>query len=250
MENHDLEIKETLDKAKNIISLRYITVSLSLVFGGVAALAVKAFIPLFVGVILATIVLAYNFIGSYFLRSKISTENPNQIINISFILLLVDVFMLTGIVYLTGGILSPFTFIYLILPILMGLLAPEKSYFCLGIAFLILILYESLLAMQFYGIAPLFTVLRQGKEVYQDKNLFLSFRLIFPVSILTVLFYTNNLASHLAKGKLVREQEQEQFKIILKELKEFYKVATERELKIMELEKEIAKLKGRHAEPD
>ena len=201
MSEYSQEKKDLLDKGYGIINLRYVTLTALVLLGFIAAVAANAFIPLVSGIILAILVLTYNTAALGYLKRKENLLRSHQILRLSFLLLFLDVLVITVIVYISGGILSPFTFVYLIFPVIMIMLAPDKTYFALSITLFIILVYESLLTLQYYEIIPTFFVIEQGKAVYQDKNLLLYYRFIFPVAIFAMLFCASDLAKRLIKDR-------------------------------------------------
>jgi hypothetical protein len=198
---NDQEKTVALARAYGIISLRFITVGALALLGVIAAVAAHALLPLVSGLILAALVVIYNAIGYAYLKGKETSIHAGSIISLSFALLVFDTLVITCIVCFTGGILSPFAFVYLVFPAVAGMLFPDRTYLTLSLSLFIIFLYEILLTMIYYGMIPNFPVIQQGLEIYQDLNLLGYFRFIFPVAIFIMLFCVNDLLSHLIKEK-------------------------------------------------
>ncbi|MGB9613832.1 MAG: hypothetical protein ACPL4K_06665, partial [Candidatus Margulisiibacteriota bacterium] len=169
-------------------------------------MAAKATAPLLAGLSLAAIISLYNFAGWFYLKRKETILNSTQITFLGFFQIFFDIVVITILIHVTGGILSPFTLLYLFGIILISFIAPEKPHFVTLTAFLVIIFYESLLALEFYSILPPFQVIKKGLEVYADLGFFLYFLLIFPTFALISIFLSVNIAQTLTKGRKSLEQ--------------------------------------------
>jgi len=197
----EVEKQETLERVYWVINLRYIAAGVALFLGAVAAFIALAFAPLIAGVTLAVIVFIYNTTGWVYLKRKEAVLNPNQITLLGFGQILADIAVITLLIHVTGGILSPFVLMYLFGIMLMGFIAPERAQYVYLIAILIVILYEGILALEFYGILPAVSVIKRGLEIYAELGFFLYFMLIFPTFIIVMLLLSTHVAGSLTKGK-------------------------------------------------
>jgi hypothetical protein len=214
----DLEKQETLERVYWVITLRNIAVEVALFLGAVAAFITRAFAPLIAGSILAVIVFIYNVIGWIYLKRKEAALNLNQITLLCFGQILADIIVITILVHVTGGILSPFVLMYLFGIMIMGFIASEKTQFVQSIAIFVILLYEGILALEFYRILPAVSVIKRGLEIYAELGFFLYFMLIFPTFVIVAVLLSTNIASSLTKGKKVLREQVEKLNGLRKHL--------------------------------
>ena len=176
--------------------------------------------------------------------------------------------IITFLVHATGGILSPFVLMYIVI---ISIIAPEKNYLSQFMALFIIMVYMGFIALDYYGILSPIIIVEKGKEVYQDFGLLFYYLIGFPLFVIFAVFLSANIASYLTKGKIAlaervnelnltrqslektlkelgnKNQEvsslNDSLKEKIKELESFHDLSVGRELKMIELESEIEKLK-------
>jgi hypothetical protein len=197
---NEQERKELLASTHENIVLRNIAVFVLVTLGTIGALATGAYAILKVAISLALFVVLYNNLGLLFLKKREKNLNIEGLGLFSSSLIFGDILAMTGLVHTTGGILSPFCFMYFFPILLISLTAPEKPRYTRILGLLSILFYESLLLIEFFFFPPL-AVIQQGLEVYKDLNLLFYFLFVFPGFLIVATVIATDLAGRLSRGK-------------------------------------------------
>ncbi|MFA6430892.1 MAG: hypothetical protein WCV91_00695 [Candidatus Margulisiibacteriota bacterium] len=263
---------ETLEKVYWVISIRYVAVAIAFVLGLIFLFSYKNNTPAIgSGIFMTLCALFYNSLGFFYFKKNESKLSNDRIITLSFYQLLADVMIITFLVHATGGILSPFVLLYIVI---ISIIAPEKTHLSELMALFIIMVYMAFLALDYYGVLSPVIFIEKGKDVYQDFGLLFYYLVGFPLFVIFAVFLSASIAGYLTKGKValaehvtelnhtklslenalkeVENKNQEvsglndNLKEKIKELENFHDFSVGRELKMIELEQEIEKLKEQH----
>jgi signal transduction histidine kinase len=142
--------------------------------------------------IILLLLLISNFFLAYLLRSYEPSKEPSRLFEISVAQIVIDLLSLSMIIYITGGIESPFLYLYVFHVIISGLLLPLR----LTIAMTILIIMATctVTLLEFQGLIAhlslggLFTIPMYRSPVYLMSSLLtLSFVLSISLLITSVI---------------------------------------------------------------
>lgn len=150
----------------------------------------------------------YIFVGTVYFLTFVYALTINRINNLSFFAYLqitADTFLITFLVYFTGGKESVFLFMYFLSIITASILAYREGGFL--VASLCSILYGGLLCLEFYGIIPHISGKVWGKGGYQSIDLFYS--VLINISAFYLVAFLSSLLSEQArrsKSELQKKQ--------------------------------------------
>lgn len=199
--------KELLEKVRWVIILRNLTVGLVVFLWLVEALATRTFVLTIPGIILPVVVLTYNVLGWLILKRYKEKLTTNQMILLAFGQLLADTFAITFLVHSTGGSLSPFTLMYFFCIIIISIISPESPFLARSLAIFVVILYETILFLEFLGIIPRTMILNKEPWIYQNFSQHLYYFFIFPAFTIIATFLSSNITVLLTKGKTTLKQQ-------------------------------------------
>jgi signal transduction histidine kinase len=161
-------------------------------------------------IFIALFLLVYNFIIHYSSRQTSGGEKNNPV-HLSILQMIVDLILLTVIVYFTGGIESPFLPFYIFHMIIGSLLLP--SFWVYLSAFSVSLAVTLLVAGEYYGCLTHYCIFGLfNAELYNH----FSFVSITLITFYTTLFFSVFIANKIAKQLYVQE---EHLIAALKELK-------------------------------
>lgn len=192
--------EQTLDRVKWSITFRYVVLIVTLLLSLSGTIIARLWAPLLSGVLLACLILIYNLTGYLYIKINYRMITVRTARNLGLLLTLADVFIITLLIFFTGGILSPFVLMYLYTLLLMSIIAPEQPWYSRMIGVVVFILYEALLLLEYFGLVPLITVTQQGLAVYNDLGL-LSFHMIFfPIALIAMAFLAADINIFLTRS--------------------------------------------------
>ena len=161
---------------------------------------------------LALLVLVYNITLLFTLKhlgrsgTEISYKTINRILNLQ---IFADIFILTSILYFSGGIENPFFFYYIFHMILASMLLSKRmSYLQVTLAVL---LFGSLLISQYYGILRYYSL--EGfidARLHQHPQYLLAVFFVFATTLYGSVYLTTSVVSQLRKQQLRLETAHQQ----------------------------------------
>lgn len=185
-----------------LIRLRFYAVVMLVasLFSAMALLQVSKF-QAFSILIISVSIFTYNLLLKYLLKRYDSVQENINSIHISLLQIILDLFQLFLIIYLTGGVESP-VFIFFVFHIIIGsMLLPMLIIYIIAVSVSVLI---TVLALgEYWGIVPhqqlngLFTT-----PVYNKLEYVIVYLIVFNIMVYVCIYLTNKISRQLFKREL------------------------------------------------
>jgi len=204
----DIE-KRVLQKSALIICrIRYAAALLLLTIGISVAFTFDMTHQLPQGIILALSVFFYNTLGYLLLNPK-DEISLRKLAAITFLQINADALVITLLIYLSGGVISPYAFLYLFPILSAGVILARFRFMAYLITIVITIFYDSLILLVYFKFLPLPTISHTPwiQQVYDNPFLLINFAILFPVSLWILTGFISRAGRLIQKSRLDLEIE-------------------------------------------
>lgn len=180
----DIEKRVLLKSALIICRIRFAVAIILLMIGIFIAVIFDMRGQLPQGVLLGFFVLFYNTLGYLFLNAK-KEISFQQLALITFFQINADAFVITLLTYLSGGVISPYAFLYLFPILSAGVILARFRWMVYSTTLAITILYDGFLLLEYFKVLPLpaLTNIPWIQQVYANPFLITNYAILFPISL-------------------------------------------------------------------
>jgi|GEM_PF-2411021 len=196
----DIELRELSKRAILAGYIRYGIVAALVVIGIPQSLLLGAAAELYVALALALSVLAYNTLSLLYLKKG---SEDGKVVFAALLPILADAFVLTWLVHLSSGIVSPYVFFYLFPVVTAGMVFQRRHWAVYGTAAAVVIFYDGLLYLQYAGVIPLPPGFPWLSQLYANLPLVVTFGIMVPLAVLVLTVFV------VQAGRLIQRKRSE-----------------------------------------